>query len=391
VLVETAVAHLDDPSEFMELRTWYRNGSRGSLHSTRSCYKHDSYRSDNTVELSTVDAVKKRTCGSCLDDLRFLNMNVDMLLKTLTSVDRELRAARESISGTRIRELGSTLTHLKDAKANLARLSEEQTDLISRRLGELENEITEIQAQADRSVEDRRTGIVPWAASRLCMAQASETRYQGVEVPGASAEDIVVFGGTPDDEHNIEHQLLRIYQRWCMRREKGEDAARERAIALLKECRLGSIAQLEFVSSKGAAEGSLLHVALEAWREDIRKRLTEKLLVKWEASYRAYATMTEPRTIGVSHDPPIREETAGIYAAYPHARVASGGMVAVVPEVVARWIHVHEVGRWNTSPTSISRACNIDALETVAALWDPHSRESEYRDLERTIDTAELL
>jgi hypothetical protein len=37
--VQSAQRNLDDTAPLKATRTWYRNGTRGSLHSNRHCYK----------------------------------------------------------------------------------------------------------------------------------------------------------------------------------------------------------------------------------------------------------------------------------------------------------------------------------------------------------------
>jgi len=381
-IVREGLIHLNDTSPLDEPRTWFRNGERGNLHATSRCYKYQG--TGSSVILSTRDASTKQTCDDCcsIDDLlgRDIGGAVNAAADVASSV-AWVEQALESPANTA--KLGQAIRLLADAQQTLERISEGPRDLVADSLRALEERIGSARARLTAASSTLQETLVPWAAAALTLRSGGEL------LPGQAEDDVALFGRVPvTSTTRYEHQLPRIYHRWCHLRQSGRADATEGALKRLEESALTDVTQLRFAGGGAPAGENVLEWAQAAWRQELRTRLEERLLPAWEQVFCRHLAKRDLRLVGFPKV--IRtDETRSILAAYPHVQTASRLSLVLVPEVVAEFILATEKN-WRGEPV-VTGPCDPDLLEVVGALWEPNDPSSAYVQLADAVAAASAL
>lgn len=382
--VERALAHLDNHDELTKERTWYRNGPRGSLHSRQSCYKCTTWGSES-LRLNATQAAKKRCCQSCCNVNGLISDAAARAYIKASEADKALAAAEAELAKAGTDEIGMALNHIELTERLLGTLVENEADFVTKSAEILQQRLKVLRAQARTAAETLRTGAITWAATALSrrVVLRDETR-----VPGIEPTDIVVFGPNKSKTSSFEFLIGRIYLRWNRYRSEGKTKADESAIAMLNDAVLTDPKQLDFPVELPGENVRLLTWSQTAWREELHKRLTERFIPLWETNYTHLESQTDIKLIGI-HGDISRDESRSLLAAHPGV-VRKLVRLALVPEVVATYIQATEK-RWSSDIVEIVEGCDPDLLETVAALWDPQSRESEFSKLETALHAASAV
>lgn len=382
--VEAAVRHLDDHAELTRTRTWYRNSPRGSLHSRQSCYKCETWGSQK-VSHSVVDAAKKRCCVSCcaLDDM--LPNTVVRAYSKAQRMAGGLDHAESELEKASTDTIGLALSHVENVEQALLDLKEDEVDYVTKSVETSRERLKVLRTRALAAAETLRAGAITWAAGTLTrrVVLRDETN-----VPGVEPTDLIVFGRNRSDKSSFEYLLGRIYLRWSRQRTEEKVKADEAAIAMLAEATLEDPRQLDFPVEAPGGNVKLLDWSATAWRDELRKRLIERLIPVWETNYRNLETQTSIKLVGI-HGDLSRDESRSLLAAHPGVR-RGPTRLALVPEVVATYLQTTEK-RWSSDVVEVTAGCDPDLLETVVALWDPTSRDSEFKQLETALHAASAV
>lgn len=383
--VESAQRTLDDPAPLRAPRTWYRNGTRGSLHANRHCYKLDSWGSTQATH-TLEEAAKKRTCISCCKLESVVDRDVARTIEQLALVENHIAAATNATSMTGMAHLGSALADIETATNALGVLKEKEHDLVVGTVERMRAQLAELRDTVTGKTGDVKDTAISWATMSLSrrIVLRDETA-----VPGLDGNDLAVFGENHSTEHRkLDNLLGRVYLRWCRAREKGEDAAREAAFGLLGEAQLTRPMQLDFVTDAETRGTTLLETVYSAWKQELVNRLTGRLIPAWEHVYGGFVAKTQLVLIGIGGEI-YRDDTRSLLAAHPGT---SNGekRVAIVPEVVGEYIQVLEK-RWQSDIVETATGCDPELLDTVAALWEPNSQDSEFKTLEAAVRAASAV
>lgn len=383
--VESALRTLDDPAPLRAPRAWYRNGTRGSLHANRHCYKLDSWGSTQATH-TLEEAAKKRTCASCCKLEAVVDRDVARTIEQLAVIENHLTAATNAANMPGTAHLGSALADIETATNALSVLKEDEHDRAAKTVERMRARLAELRDAVTGKTGDVKDTAISWAT--MSLSRRIVLRDESA-VPGRDGNDLVIFG----ENHSTEHQKLdnllgRVYLRWCRAREKGEDAAREAALGLLDEARLTRPMQLDFVTDSETRGTNLLETSFSAWKQELVNRLTGRLIPAWETVYGGFAAKTQPVVIGLGGEI-YRDDTRSLLAAHPGTR-SGEKRVAIVPEVVGEYIQVLEK-RWHSDIVETAAGCDPELLDTVAALWEPNSRESEFQTLEAAVRAASAV
>lgn len=376
-LVNVGVTGLDDPSPLQTPRQWFRNGERGNLHIDRHCYKLSSW-SSASVDLTHEQAAKKKVCANCTDE-RALPHTLELPLKVLHNVGTIFASFDEKLTSAKFaQDLGGLLEQLEQIRGEISRLDDDQRDLVSGALAQLDVRLAQA-AQATTALRDRLAdGLVAWAASRLMLGDGHEL----VKAPGVLPSDVTLFG-IVHERYNVNEQLRNVYGSWVRARKRGREHADTGALDVAASLELTDIAQLDF-PVEHSSSSSLLTLAKERWRDETRRRLTQRLFPAWDEHWCAYVTRTEPRTVGLTSSP-VQDATRGILESYPRH-----GNIAVMPEVVALWVTRTET-RYGNPVAVMAPGCDPELLQTVAVLWDHHNGSSPYHRLDDAITAAQAV
>lgn len=382
--VEAALAHLDNHDELTKERTWYRNGPRGSLHARKSCYKCETWGSES-LQLSIVQAVKKRCCKSCCDVDETLTTGSARGYAKAYAIAKGLGLAEVEIAKAGTDDIGTALSHLETVEEQLASLRDDEADHVSTSVAASRERLKALRVQALGAADKLRDGAVTWAASALSrrVVLRDETN-----VPGIEQTDLLVFGPNASKTSNFEHLLGRIYLRWNRHRPEGRTKADESAFGLLDDAVLADPKQLDFPVEAPAGVVTLSDWSFNAWRGELRKRLTERLIPLWEMNYAHLTAQTGTKLVGI-YGNIARDESRSLLAAHPGVR-RNLTRLALVPEVVATFLQVSEK-RWSSDTVEIVEGCDPDLLETVAALWEPNTLDSEFTKLESAVRAASAV
>jgi hypothetical protein len=382
--VERALLHLDDHDELTKERTWYRNGPRGSLHSRQGCYKCATW-GNESLRLSAVQAAKKRCCQNCCEVYALISDTAARAYAKVSEAAKALNAAEAELAKAGTDDIGLAINHVDLTERLLGTLVENEADFVTKSAEVLQERLKALRAQARTAAETLRTGAVTWAATALSrrVVLRDET-----SVPGIEPTDIIVFGPNRSRTSSFEFLIGRIYLRWNRYRSEDKTKADESAIAMLDDAVLTDPKQLDFPVEMPGENVTLLTWSQTAWRDELHKRLIERFIPVWEMNYTHLESQTGIKLIGI-HGDISRDESRSLLAAHPGV-VRKLVRLALVPEVVATYIQATEK-RWSSDIVEIVEGCDPDLLETVAALWDPQSRESEFNKLETALHAASAV
>jgi len=157
---------------------------------------------------------------------------------------------------------------------------------------------------------------------------------------------------------------------------------------MLEDAVLVDPKQLDFPVETPSGNVTLLTWSKTMWQNELRKRLVERFIPLWEMNYTHLVAQTGIKLVGI-HGDISRDETRSLLAAHPGIR-RNLTRLTLVPEVVATYIQTTEK-RWSSDIVEIVDGCDPELLETVAALWDPTSRESEFKQLETALHAASAV
>jgi len=382
--VEAAMAHLDNHDELTKERTWYRNGPRGSLHSRQGCYKCETW-GNTKITLNVVAAAKKRCCVSCCDVDELITNAAARGYTKANSAARSLNLAEADLAKAGTDGIGVAISHIESAADVLAGLTESEKDLVTRSFEATSERLKVLRTQAIAAAGTLREGAITWAASALSRRVVLRDESN---IPGIEPTDLLVFGPNRSKTSQFEFLLGRIYLRWNRYRVEDKTKADQAALTLLEDAVMTDPKQLDFPVETPGGNVTLLAWSMTAWRNELQKRLTERLIPLWEMNYSHLAAQTSTKLIGI-HGDISRDETRSLLAAHPGV-TRGGTRLALVPEVVAAFIQANEK-RWTTDTVEIVEGCEPDLLETVAALWDPLTRESEFKQLEAALHAASAV
>lgn len=384
-LVSIGVTGLTDPLPLQTPRSWFKNGDRGNLHSDQHCHKVMS-RGASTLELSYVQAVNKRLCSNCCES-RALPHGLERTLRVLCDVDNLLTLfANESVEAKFAQDLGSLIDLVSRARIELDTLDENQRELAAKAVAADEARLADA-ARTIAVIRDRIAGgLVPWAASRLMLVDGGEFNT----APGVWDGDVALYG-TSFNRSGSNIQLASIYECWVKRRKTSKERADTVALEVFDSLGLLDISQLDFpVGHLESTEGSsLLAIAQQHWRDEARRRLTERLLPAWEKRWCDYVTQTEPLVVGMTVAP-TQDSTRGVLASFPRH-----GRVALVPAVVALWL-VRSESRYGRTFDGLAlvhmaKGCSPELLQTIDVLWDHRNTSSPYNLLDAAVDAAQAV
>jgi len=382
--VEDALAHLDNHDELTKERTWYRNGPRGSLHSRQSCYKCETWSSEK-LTLNIAAASKKRCCKSCCDVDEMLPNAAARGYAKASSAARSLYLAEADLAKAGTNDIGQAIGHIENAEHALAGLAESEMDSVTKSVAATRERLKVLRTQAITAAGTLREGVVTWAASALSRRVVLRDESN---VPGIEPTDLLIFGPNRSKTSQFEFLLGRIYLRWNRYRVEGKTKADEAALTLLEDAVMVDPKQLDFPVETPSENVTLLTWSMTAWRNELRKRLTERLIPLWEMNYSHLAAQTNTKLVGI-HGDIARDETRSLLAAHPGV-TRGKTLLTLVPEVVATFIQVTEK-RWSSDTVEIVEGCDPELLETVAALWEPHTRDSEFKQLETALHAASAV
>ena len=383
--VEAAVRHLDTPETLTKVRTWYRNGARGNLHATRNCYKSESW-SSSKVDLSVVDAAKKRTCTSCCSLAEVVDRTTAQAASKVGDMDRALKAAEGELAKGDALDIGIALGQLERVDETLAVLNDDENDLVARAIADIRQRAVKLKETSNEAAARLRSGAAEWAASAIALRNILRDEHS---VTGADPGDYVVFGPNKSERGaSFDDILGRIYLRWNRLRSTSKEKADEVALKVLEDAVLERPAQLDFPAAPPDGETNLLEWTKVSWKNELLRRLNERLIPVWERDHVALAEKTGTKLLGI-HGDVARDETRSLIAAHPGAR-RGAARLALVPEVVAIYIGTIEK-RWSSDVVEIVDACEPEILDTVLALWDPLARESEFASLSSAVRAASAV
>jgi len=383
--VEVAIKHLDDTAALNATRTWYRNGSRGNLHARPGCYKCETW-NNTKVDHSIAEASRKRTCTNCcaLDNLieRAAADAVGKVQDMLLALDT---ATTELGRGDAL-DVGVALNQLERVDATLDSLTETEADKVSGALATIRARNRDLRVAAGDAAARLRSGAASWAASAIALRNVHRDEHS---VPGATPNDYVVFGANRSGKGTAFDDLLgRIYLRWSRLRATDRAKADARAVDMLEDAVLEKPAQLDFPVGPDGTGANLLERTRRSWHRELVERLDGRLLPIWEQTHAELEAKTDTKLVGI-HGEVTRDETRSLLAAHPGTR-RGNTRLALVPEVVALYIRTIEK-HWSTDVVEVADGCEPELLDTVAALWEPGSRDSEFSSLATALHAASAV
>lgn len=388
VQVTNALEYLDDPSQFHQEITWYRLGTRGSLHSSSTCHKLDRWNT-TSVSFTVAQAAKKKTCSNCasraLSNLKpYSAFNVAAqsaadLTGTLTTGFAYLKAG--TMTG-----IGEALNCYDEYKSVLADVSNEDAKAISKTLQVLESSrasfVIALQEAANAAIGDAPA----WAAAAIARKVVSDSE---TNIPDADDCDIHLYGENTDNTKDNSYMLPRIYLRWHRKRIKGREQATKAAMDLLQQASFTSVGQMNFIVNPPKDSTLLEAWAKEAWQTETQTRLLNRLIPAWEKRYTDLVAETEIKLIGIGCEGIRSKAGRALIHTYP-VRRHNGFVLALVPEVIARYLLGAEK-KWHSDVVEIADACSADVLDAAATLWDPYNAQSTFQKLSAAAMAAERL
>lgn len=386
-MVRLGLTALTDPTILTKPRKFWRNGPKGHLHSDSSCYKFRGGYGDNTVTLSFQEAAGKRQCASCWEP-RALDGQTARVLRALLDAGDLLDRANEHIEGKRsISDSGAAINALASARNLVGMLKEDDVDLAEKAVAALNERAFDLETRVREKLETAKKMLPAWAAASLLRHNGSSGPGA---IPGVDTIDARVYG-----EHggyrSSESFIATVFGSWCSRRRLGPEKAETEARQKATEAKLTDVGQLRFPMREGVAAGELLTQAEMLWRQEINLRLENRLLPAWESAYQEVIAKDAPCVVGLVDTSNLQQdETRTIIDAYPHHVGRGGTLVLRVPEVLAIWLTTFE-NRWNVDPRYVQHDVEPETLDTVATLWQPRDRDSEFSDLKAAIKAATCL
>lgn len=381
-LIRLGMQSLTDTSVLTRERKFWRNGPKGHLHAEAGCYKFTGGHVDNSVVLSFVEASGKRQCNSCWEP-RALGTPYATVLSALLETEDQLQQAEAHIDGKRsISDSGAAIVNLRIARSALARLKEDERDMVEQAAKQLGERIDMLAGRLREKVGAAKTMLPNWAAASLLRQIASGGPGT---VPGADVTDQRVYGETPNTRGDA--HIITVFHAWCSRRRSGEDKALESARVRVAEAQLTNPGQLRFDLRAPLGEGDLYESAVATWRQETELRLVERLVPAWEAAYQELLTKQDQCVVGITSQSFQQDESRTIIDSYPHAAGRHGETILKVPQVLAMWLEKFE-NRWSIDTHYVKCDLDTELLDTVATLWTPKDIGSEFRELQAAIDAA---
>jgi hypothetical protein len=382
--VENALKHLENPENLKKELTWHRNGPRGSLHIRSGCHKCNTWGTER-VQLTIEQASRKRVCSYCCELDQLIPRAAINAVSKISSVMQSLERAEQELAKAGTGDIGLAINYVDNAESVLTSLHEDESDLIGTSLTAATEKLPALRKSTVASAGTLRENAIVWTTSAITRRVVLHSEE---DVLGAEENDFTLFGPNKSEKSSIEQLLPRIYLKWHRARQKGKDDADIAATAMLNEAVLHDPKQLDFHVEAPAGDVTLLAWSVQAWRNELHARLTGRLIPLWEMNFIQLLSRTETKLIGIYGDI-SKNETRSLLAAHPG--VQRGRLrLALVPQVVADWIQVTEK-RWSSDTVEIVDACEPDLLETVAALWEPYTRDSEFLSLETALRAASAV
>jgi hypothetical protein len=294
--------------------------------------------------------------------------------------------AKESAEAKFAPHLGGLIDLVSRARIELDTLNENQRELVAKAVAADEIRLADA-AHTLSTIRDRiADGLVPWAAARLMLADGGELNTE----PGTWGNDVALYG-TSINRSGVDIALSSIYECWVKRRKTNKERADTVAFEVFDSLALRDVSQLDFpVEHLELTEGSsLLAIAQQHWRNEARRRLTERLLPAWEKRWCDYVTQTEPLVVGMTVTP-TQDSTRGVLASFPRH-----GRIALVPAVVALWL-VRSESRYGRTFDGLplvhmAKGCDPELLQTIDVLWDHRNTSSPYNLLEAAVYAAQAV
>jgi len=386
-MIQLGMTALTDTGVLTEPRKFWRNGPKGHLHIDSGCYKFNGLYGDNSVTLSLQEAAGKRQCVSCWEP-RALDPQLARVLRAVLDAGDLLDRAQGHIEGKRsISDSGAAFNALDSARQLVNLLKEDDVDMVSQRIEELKERTSTLEERAREKLDTAKQLLPAWSAASLLRNKASGGSGA---IPGVEQVDGRIYGEQVS-HRSSEAFILDIFGAWCSRRRLGLDKAETEARQKASEARLSHIGQLKFPMREPLSEGDLLTQAETLWRREATLRLEERLLPAWESAYQEILAKNDPCVVGLTDVSNLKQnETRTIIDAYPHKTGRGDTLVLRVPEMLAIWVTTFET-RWNVVSEYVKLDVEPELLETVAALWQPRDRDSEFNDLKAAISAATCI
>jgi len=362
----TMLKYLNDPSALHQKRTWYRNGKGGNLHSDTGCYKLDSWRKVST-SLSTAEAANKKNCSYCTPRSLFNYQRETYSASQASRMHVALAKAANCLDTPTMPSIGDALMHYEEFTQILSDLDEEHRKLVSKALKRLEKKRVSFVELLDRVKSSVMVDAPSWAAAALARSKVSDVE---TDVPGANLGDLCLYGDNTDDTEEYNYMLPHLYMRWHHHRPHGAEAATASTLELLEKASLTSVEQMHFKVLPPENEVFLESWVLDAWRKETRNRLVHNLIPLWEKQYLKISGQTATKLVGIGCVG--LRSSAGRALVYPYPVHRNNSTVlALVPEVVGNYLLIAEK-TWRNDVVEMTDPCSVDALDIIAALWDPH-------------------
>ena len=371
--VNSAVEYLDDSTPLTTKSTWYRQSERSNLHYTRRCSKlnHNQHQLIE-VDLTPQEASLKKTCFECVSLRKVLPDATRFAVLTISSINDQLLLIHKNIETNTMTSIGESLS-IRDTINELIK-SVSDSSIVSVARTKAERSVKDVSRRLSREATKLCVDAPSWAARALMRSQVS---YNEKSIPGTSEADIVIFGPNMDKTDSRDDYILsRIYRRWNINRKKSKDAADAAALVLARDASLQTQEQLNFITVLPGTEVSFKEWIETVWRNKMHTVLTEQLLVAWEQNYQDLSARTRLRLVGIVNSSYRSHATRTIIEAYSGFSKNDTSLI-LVPEVVALFISAAEK-KWYSDIVEIAPACQVNALETVAVLWEPGVENSAY-------------
>lgn len=384
--VTSAVAYLDDSTPLTTKTTWYRQSERSNLHYTRRCSKISRHAYELIeVELTPNEASLKKTCSECVSLRKVLPDASCFVILTISSINDQLLLIHKNIETKTMTSIGESLA-MRDTINELIK-SVSGSSVVSTARAKAEKSVRDVSRRLSREATNICVDAPSWAARALMRTQVSNDEKN---IPGTSEADVTLFGPNMDKTNSRDDYILsRIYRRWNINRRKGKDAAEAAALVLARDASLQTQDQLNFPTVLPGTEVSFKEWVETVWRNKMHTVLTEQLFVTWEKNYQELSTKTRLRLVGIVNSTYRSHATRTIIEAYSGFSKNDTSLV-LVPEIVAMFIAAVEK-KWYSDIVEIAPACQVNALETVAVLWEPGVENSTYSKLSAASIAAKHL
>lgn len=379
---------LEDRTALDKTIRWYRNGTRGHLHPDRYCYKLDTHKQPQSVELSITEAGKKQLCTSCFHQV------VDY--RTWTAM------AAYSNAATRLKTLQTQLGETRSKPAELGNLLRSEstwsemwlqvdTSLIwnaKRNIDARAEELfTAARERVDGALELTGTQIALYVIRRESAPPSNvRQRFCIQAVPGATLAEYETFGrptsqAGENKNDRAEWYLEYVFRRWLSLRAGdtlGIIAASE-ARAVAGEAQLVLASQLDHVASAATAAGrSMRETAEVAWRDQINS-IVDQLIKSWEDLYQELLNLKSEQTVTAARIKPgysLSETELGLL----HTLLAAGDGRRHGAHVMLRSNKLFDrfIASVGILDSTADGPLDEAIYDTAAGIWDPDNLTGEY-------------